>query len=62
MTIPKGKKHIRLCFIIKKDDQQKWYKNIDLVFFRSFKLNSFYRFFKKSSFAQKRNNHFFDIF
>jgi hypothetical protein len=53
---------MRFFYIIKKDDQQKWYKNIDLVIFRSFKLNFFYRFFKKSSFAQNRKNHFLTIF
>jgi hypothetical protein len=53
---------MRFFYIIKKDDQQKWFKNIDLVIFRSFKLNFFYRFFKKSSFAQNRKNHFLTIF
>jgi hypothetical protein len=46
-----AKTHEIFFLSIKKDDQQKWYKTIDLVIFLSFKLNFFYRFFKKSSFA-----------
>jgi hypothetical protein len=43
---------MRVLFIYKKDDQQKWYKKIDLyktidlVIFRSFKLNVFIDFSK----------------
>jgi hypothetical protein len=37
---------MRFFFIYEKDDQQKWYKTIDLVFFRSFKLNFFIDFSK----------------